>query len=55
VNLDETGHILVDDFQNTTSKSVYAVGDVCGKHLLTPVAIAAGRRLVGKKTVFISF
>ena len=24
---------------------MYALGDVCGKALLTPVAIAAGRRL----------
>lgn len=45
VELDPTGHIKVDEFQNTTSKNVYALGDVCGKALLTPVAIAAGRKL----------
>lgn len=45
VETDEKGHIKVDDFQNTTAKNIYAVGDVCGKFLLTPVAIAAGRRL----------
>ncbi|XP_030622066.1 glutathione reductase, mitochondrial [Chanos chanos] len=45
VDLDERGHIIVDEFQNTTRKGVYAVGDVCGKALLTPVAIAAGRKL----------
>ncbi|KAK9963227.1 hypothetical protein ABG768_006429 [Culter alburnus] len=45
VKLDERGHIVVDEFQNTTRPGVYAVGDVCGKALLTPVAIAAGRKL----------
>uniref|UniRef100_A0AAY4DV51 Glutathione reductase, mitochondrial n=1 Tax=Denticeps clupeoides TaxID=299321 RepID=A0AAY4DV51_9TELE len=45
VELDEKGHIVVDEFQNTTRKGIYAVGDVCGKALLTPVAIAAGRKL----------
>uniref|UniRef100_A0A8C9RCI1 Glutathione reductase n=1 Tax=Scleropages formosus TaxID=113540 RepID=A0A8C9RCI1_SCLFO len=45
VDLDEKGHIVVDEFQNTTRQGVYAVGDVCGKVLLTPVAIAAGRKL----------
>uniref|UniRef100_A0A3B1JWN2 Glutathione reductase n=2 Tax=Astyanax mexicanus TaxID=7994 RepID=A0A3B1JWN2_ASTMX len=45
VDLDSKGHIVVDEFQNTTRKGIYAVGDVCGKALLTPVAIAAGRKL----------
>lgn len=45
VELDNTGYIKVDDYQNTTQKNVYALGDVCGKWLLTPVAIAAGRKL----------
>ncbi|CAM4615175.1 unnamed protein product [Leuciscus chuanchicus] len=45
VKLDERGHIVVDEFQNTTRPGIYAVGDVCGKALLTPVAIAAGRKL----------
>ncbi|KAL1418948.1 hypothetical protein MTO96_005489 [Rhipicephalus appendiculatus] len=45
VELDKTGHIKVDEYQNTTSPGVYALGDVCGKWLLTPVAIAAGRCL----------
>jgi len=43
---DRGGHIIVDDYQNANSdKNVYAVGDVCGNYQLTPVAIAAGRRL----------
>jgi len=45
VKLDESGHIAVDKFQNTSNPNTYAIGDVCGKALLTPVAIAAGRRL----------
>ncbi|MBN3321106.1 GSHR protein, partial [Atractosteus spatula] len=45
VQQDEKGHIVVDEFQNTSRQGIYAVGDVCGKALLTPVAIAAGRKL----------
>lgn len=45
VMLDATGHVQVDEYQNTSCEGVYALGDVCGKWLLTPVAIAAGRRL----------
>lgn len=42
---DKQGNILVNEFQETRVPDVYAVGDVGGKALLTPVAIAAGRRL----------
>uniref|UniRef100_A0A8D0H7L2 Glutathione reductase n=1 Tax=Sphenodon punctatus TaxID=8508 RepID=A0A8D0H7L2_SPHPU len=45
LKLDARGHIIVDEFQNASRKGIYAVGDVCGKALLTPVAIAAGRKL----------
>eukprot|EP01103_Thecamoeba_quadrilineata_P008674 TRINITY_DN18406_c0_g1_i1.p1 TRINITY_DN18406_c0_g1~~TRINITY_DN18406_c0_g1_i1.p1 ORF type:complete len:474 (-),score=107.12 TRINITY_DN18406_c0_g1_i1:97-1518(-) len=45
VQLTESGHVKVDKYQNTTSDKVYALGDVCGHYELTPVAIAAGRRL----------
>lgn len=45
VSLNEKGFVIVDKFQNTTSEGVYAIGDVIGKLDLTPVAIAAGRRL----------
>jgi len=45
VNLTSSGFIQVDEYQNTTSKNIYALGDVCGRALLTPVAIAAGRKL----------
>ncbi|KAG2466515.1 GSHR protein, partial [Polypterus senegalus] len=45
LKLDDKGHIVVDEYQNTSRNGIYAVGDVCGKALLTPVAIAAGRKL----------
>lgn len=45
VELTEDGHIKVDAYQNTTAENIYAVGDAIGKINLTPVAIAAGRRL----------
>lgn len=34
--MDNKGHIVVDEFQNTTGSKIYALGDVCGKALLTP-------------------
>ncbi len=40
-----SGHIVVDDFQNTSAPGVYAIGDVTGQFDVTPVAIAAGRQL----------
>ncbi|KAE9552584.1 hypothetical protein FO519_004201 [Halicephalobus sp. NKZ332] len=45
VKTDKNGHIIVDEYQNTNKSGIYSLGDVCGKFLLTPVAIAAGRRL----------
>ncbi|XP_040587804.1 glutathione reductase, mitochondrial isoform X2 [Mesocricetus auratus] len=36
IQTDEKGHIIVDEFQNTNVKGIYAVGDVCGRALLTP-------------------
>lgn len=45
VSLSESGAIQVDAYQNTTQEGIYAVGDVIDKVNLTPVAIAAGRRL----------
>lgn len=34
--MDKAGHIIVDDYQNTNAKNIFALGDVCGKALLTP-------------------
>lgn len=45
VKTDEQGFIPTDDYQNTNVSGVYAVGDVTGRAALTPVAIAAARRL----------
>ncbi|WP_299730585.1 glutathione-disulfide reductase [uncultured Endozoicomonas sp.] len=45
VETDQRGYIPVDKFQNTNVDGVYAVGDNIGKIELTPVAVAAGRRL----------
>jgi glutathione reductase (NADPH) len=42
------GSLPVDDFQNTGVSGIYAVGDVTGHAALTPVAIAAGRRLADR-------
>ncbi|NXY49779.1 GSHR protein, partial [Ceuthmochares aereus] len=36
VQVDAKGHVVVDEYQNTTRKGIYAVGDVCGRALLTP-------------------
>ena len=48
VAIDELGAIRVDAFQNTSTANVYAVGDVTGQMMLTPVAIAAARRLADR-------
>ena len=48
VELTERGMINVDDFQNTNVPGLYALGDVTGRVPLTPVAIAAGRRLADR-------
>ena len=49
------GYITVDKYQNTATKGVYALGDVCGKVELTPMAIAAGRRLADRYYYLYSF
>jgi glutathione reductase (NADPH) len=45
VVVDDKGYIPTDKFQQTNLEAVYAIGDVTGQAQLTPVAIAAGRRL----------
>ncbi len=42
---DTRGAVRTDRYENTSAEGIYAVGDVTGKAALTPVAIAAGRRL----------
>ncbi|MCD9086548.1 glutathione-disulfide reductase [Stenotrophomonas sp. SY1] len=48
VKLGEKGAIDVDAFQNSSVPSIFAVGDVTGRVTLTPVAIAAARRLMDR-------
>jgi glutathione reductase (NADPH) len=43
--LDAAGHVRVDAWQQSSVPGLYAIGDVTGAAQLTPVAIAAGRRL----------
>ena len=45
VKTDEKNFILTDKWEATNVSHIYAIGDVTGKRLLTPVAVAAGRRL----------
>lgn len=45
VKLNEKGHVIVDEYQNSSVDGIYALGDVTGQVELTPVAIAAGRKL----------
>src|SRR4051812_27158960 len=45
---DADGHIGTDAYQATNIPGIYAIGDVTGRFELTPVAIAAGRRLADR-------
>jgi glutathione reductase (NADPH) len=45
VKFDERGFIPTDKFQTTNIDTIFALGDATGRAPLTPVAIAAGRRL----------
>lgn len=48
VSITDRGYIVVDEYQNTSSPTIFALGDVAGKVELTPMAIAAGRRLADR-------
>ena len=45
VRCNAAGYVEVDRWQATSAPGVFAIGDVTGHAQLTPVAIAAGRRL----------
>ncbi|KAL7417840.1 glutathione-disulfide reductase [Mrakia frigida] len=45
IQTDEKGNILADEWEETNVKGVFSIGDISGKLLLTPVALAAGRRV----------
>jgi glutathione reductase (NADPH) len=42
------GIVPTDGYQNTNVPGIYAIGDITGRAPLTPVAIAAGRRLADR-------
>ncbi|MGI9237474.1 MAG: glutathione-disulfide reductase [Woeseiaceae bacterium] len=48
VTMDEWGFIPTDEYQRTNVEHIFALGDVTGREALTPVAIAAGRRLADR-------
>ncbi len=48
VHHDPVGFIPVDRYQQTNVERIYAIGDITGQAALTPVAIAAGRRLADR-------
>jgi glutathione reductase (NADPH) len=48
VAVDGDGHVITDDWQNSNVPGICAVGDVTGRVELTPVAVAAGRRLADR-------
>jgi glutathione reductase (NADPH) len=45
VQLSPSGFIKVDEYQNSSVPNIYALGDITNEKPLTPVAIAAGRKL----------
>jgi glutathione reductase (NADPH) len=48
IEMDANGFIPTDDWQKTNVEHIFALGDVTGRDALTPVAIAAGRRLADR-------
>jgi len=48
IAMDERGFVPTDDLQRTNIEHIHALGDVTGRAALTPVAIAAGRRLADR-------
>lgn len=48
VEMRSNGIVPTDEFQNTNVPGIYAIGDITGRSPLTPVAIAAGRRLADR-------
>lgn len=48
LELDADGFIPCDTFQNTNIENIFSLGDITGREPLTPVAIAAGRRLADR-------
>lgn len=48
VATDKSGFVTTDEWQVSSKPNIFAVGDLTGRAQLTPVAIAAGRRLADR-------
>ncbi|MCW8855454.1 MAG: glutathione-disulfide reductase [Gammaproteobacteria bacterium] len=48
IETDDQGYIITDLYQQTNVDNIFALGDVTGRAPLTPVAIAAARRLADR-------
>lgn len=48
IELGRGGTVPVDKYQETVAKNIYAIGDITGQAQLTPIAIAAGRRMADR-------
>lgn len=48
IGIGDKSEVVVDEWQTTAVPSVHAVGDIAGKVGLTPVAIAAARKLMDR-------
>ena len=48
IEVNANGTIPTDAFQNTNQSGIYAIGDITGRAQLTPVAVAAGRKLAAR-------
>lgn len=48
IETDKRGYVPTDALQNTNVAHIYAIGDITLRPALTPVAIAAGRRLADR-------
>jgi len=48
LEMDQWGFVPTDEYQRTNVDNIFAIGDVTGREALTPVAIAAGRRLADR-------
>jgi glutathione reductase (NADPH) len=60
VKLNKAKYIATDKWENTNVAHIYAIGDVTGKKMQTPVAVAAGRKLAsrlfgGEKRAFLDY
>jgi len=48
ITLGRGNSVPVNEYQETAVKGIYAIGDIAGQAQLTPIAIAAGRRMADR-------